>query len=62
VYYIGSAKLNLTLKEVGRLTMKQFLEMYQAYKDTFDFELMLSVTRKTYESVRREQERSMNWE
>lgn len=50
------------MKEVGRLTIKQFIDMYQDYKDTFDFELMLTLSRNTYASIKKKQEKSMNWE
>ena len=42
--------------------MKQFIELYREYKDTFDLELMLTLSRTTYEALKKKQERSMNWE
>ena len=51
----------LTDKESGRLTYRQFANLYQAYKDTFDVELCLTLTRKTYEQVKRESDKSEEW-
>lgn len=41
--------------------MKEFVALYQEYKDTFDFELMLTLTRTTYAEIKRKQERSQEW-
>lgn len=38
--------------------MKQFNKMYQAYKDTFDIELMLTLSRTTYAEIKRKQEQA----
>lgn len=35
-------------KEVGRLTLRRFRALYQAYKDTFDIETQLRVSGTTY--------------
>ena len=61
VAYICTAKLGLTLKESGRLTFKQFIEMYQAYKDTFDTELILFYTTTTYSDLKNKSEESDEW-
>ena len=47
-YFIGAAKLGLSIKEIGRLTMRTFNRLYKHYKSTFDFELYLRLARKTY--------------
>ena len=59
--YIGTAKFNLRPKEVGRLTYKQFRELYEAYKDNWDLELLLFYNRMTYEQLREKKERSEEW-
>ena len=51
----------LDKKEIGRLTIRQFLELYQAYKDTYDLELMLMLARKTYASIKEQQEAEEEW-
>lgn len=53
--------MNLSLKEVGRLTMKQFLSMYQAYKDTFDVELILTLSRTTYKELKAKSDAAEEW-
>lgn len=61
IYYTGSAKLNLSLKEVGRLTYRQFMNMLQAYRDTFDLELYLFLGRTTYKKLQDQAEKSEEW-
>ena len=50
-FFIGRAKLNLTTKEVGRLTFRMFGKLYKHYKDTFDIEMLLSKEGKTYAEI-----------
>lgn len=47
-YFVGAAKLNLTIKQIGRLTVNMFNRLYQHYKVSFDLELYLFHARKTY--------------
>ena len=61
IYYIARAKLMLDKKEIGRLTIRQFLELYQAYKDTFDTELILMLARKTYADIKKQQDAEEEW-
>ena len=61
IYYIARAKLMLDKKEIGRLTIRQFLELYQAYKDTFDIELILMLARKTYADIKKQQDAEEEW-
>lgn len=51
----------MTDKEAGRLTYKQFKELYRAYQDTFDLELLLTLSRTTYEQARNKAEKSDEW-
>ena len=51
IYFICRVKLNLTDKESGRLALCQFRDLYQAYKNTFDLELCLLLSRKTYKEI-----------
>ena len=61
IYFICRAKIKLTHKESGRLTLRQFLALYEAYRNTFDTELLLTINRKTYEAARKESEASEEW-
>jgi hypothetical protein len=61
VKYIGRAKLNLSEKEVWRLTIREFLNLYQAYKDQFDTELMLRLNRKTFAQAEGEALKAQEW-
>ena len=61
IYYIARAKLMLDKKEIGRLTIRQFLELYQAYKDTFDIELILMLAHKTYADIKKQQDAEEEW-
>ena len=51
----------MTDKETGRLTYRQFLNLYRAYQDTFDTELILTLNRMTYENLRTEAAKSEEW-
>ena len=53
--------MRLTNKEAGRLTYKQFKDLYKAYKDTFDLELLLTLSRKTYAKIEKEAEAGEEW-
>ena len=46
--FIGMRCFYLKPKETMRLTAKEFLRLYQHYKNHFDFELSLLLTRTTY--------------
>lgn len=48
-------------KESGRITYRQFANLYQAYKDNFDYELYLTLSRKTYGQIKKEAEESEEW-
>lgn len=61
IYFISRTKLGLQDKEVGRLTIKQFRELYQAYKDTFDLELSLFWSKSSYSELKKKAEASEEW-
>ena len=48
-------------KESGRLTLRQFRNLYQVYKDTFDLELILTASRTTYEALKKKAESDEEW-
>lgn len=54
--------MGLSIKEIGRLTERQFVDMYEDYKNTFDIELMLTLSRTTYAEIKRKQQRSEEFE
>jgi hypothetical protein len=53
--------LNLTEKELWRLTIREFLQLYQAYKNTFDLELTLRLSRTTYAQAEEQQMAQEEW-
>ena len=44
-----------------RLTLRQFNKEYQIYKDDFDLELLLRLTRTTYEKAKFKAQQSEEW-
>lgn len=44
-----------------RLTLNEFRKEYQTYKDDYDLELMLRVSRTTYAQAKIKQERAQEW-
>lgn len=61
IYFICRTRLNLTDKESGRITFRQFLGLYQAYKDTFDLELLLRANKITYQDLKAKSEKAEEW-
>jgi hypothetical protein len=61
IYFICRNRLNLTDKESGRITLRQFLGLYQAYKDTFDLELLLRANKVTYQELKQKSEKAEEW-
>jgi len=54
-------RLGFTYKESGRLTLRQFSNFYQHYKDNFDLELLLKASNTTYAKLRAKQLESEEW-
>lgn len=48
-------------KEVGRLTLRRFRALYQAYKDTFDIETQLRVSGTTYAKLEAQSVSDEEW-
>jgi hypothetical protein len=44
-----------------RLTLREFNREYQLYKDDYDFELMLLLTRQTYAQAKEKARQSEEW-
>ncbi len=60
-YFIGKTKLNLSLKETGRLTIRMFNRLYKCYKNTFDFESAILQGRTSYRKLELEINKSEEW-
>jgi len=60
-YLIGSTKFNLSIKEVGRLTLRMFGRFYTHYKNDFDLELKLWKSNTTYADAHKQQQQDEEW-
>lgn len=60
-WFVGKAKLNLSFKETGRLTLRMFGKLYQHYKDDHDLEMRLWKTDKTYADAHRKAQQDEEW-
>lgn len=60
-YFIGTAKLRLSMKETGRLTLTMFNRLYAHYKDTFDTEMRLKNANVTYAEAYQQAQRAEEW-
>lgn len=60
--FMGRTRLGLSSdKEVGRLTLRRFRGLYQAYKDTFDIETQLRASGSTYAKLEAKAESDEDW-
>ena len=53
--------MGFTVKEIGRMTLRKFRRYYKAYKQNFDLELLLLLSRKTYSSLEDEAADNEDW-
>lgn len=60
-YFIGRAKLNLTIKETGRLTVTMFNKLFGHYKNMFDVEMRLTASNTTYSDAFKKQQQDEEW-
>lgn len=61
-YFIGRTRLGLSSdKEVGRLTLRRFRALYQAYKDTFDIETRMMAGGSTYAKLEAQSMSDEEW-
>lgn len=60
-YFIGSAKLGLSVKEIGRLTVSMFSKLYSHYKDTWSFEMRMTNKNMTYSEAIAQAQKSQEW-
>lgn len=61
IRFIGRKKLSYTNAETMRLTLREFHQEYQLYKNDYDLELSLMLSRTTYERAKAKQQRSEEW-
>lgn len=60
-YFIGKAKLGLSFKETGRLTLTLFNKLYGHYKDDFDLEMTLRNKNTTYDAAYKKIQAEEEW-
>ena len=60
-YFIGRAKLNLSIKETGRLTLTMFYKLYKHYKNNFDTEMRLTRANMTYQEAWERSQQDEEW-
>lgn len=60
-YFIGKAKLGLTFAETGRLTIRTFNRLYRHYKNDFDLELSLKLSKTTYAQAYEKANKEEEW-
>lgn len=60
-YFIGRAKLNLSFKETGRLTLTMFYKLYSHYKNNFDLEIKLKRANMTYQEAWEKSQSDEEW-
>lgn len=60
-YFIGSKKLNLTIHQTGRLTLRMFGKLYAHYKDDHDLEMKLWKSNTTYADAHRQAQKDEEW-
>ena len=60
-WFVGKAKLNLSFKETGRLTLRMFGKLYQHYKNDYDLEMRLWKADKTYAVAHKESQQDEEW-
>lgn len=53
--------MGFTQKETGRMTVRKFTRYYKAYKQNFDMELLLFLTKKTYRKLEEESVDDEDW-
>lgn len=53
--------MGMTYREIGHLTVKKFFRLYEFYKQNFDLELSLKLSRKLYREIDEESIDSEDW-
>ena len=60
-YYISRAKLGLTHKEAGRITLTLFNRLYKQYQHTWGLEMRMTQVNMTYEDLHARQMKDEEW-
>ena len=60
-YFIGKAKLGLSFKETGRLTLTMFNKLYGHYKTVWSIEMRLTQANMTYEEAFIKSQQDEEW-
>lgn len=60
-YFIGKAKLNLSFKETGRLTLTTFNKFFGHYKSLWSMEMRLTQANMTYEEAYNKSQQDEEW-
>ncbi len=55
---MGHTLLGYAEKEIGRMTVRKFLKLYEHYKLNFDLELKMRSSGTTYEQLEKLQEKN----
>ena len=60
-YFIGRAKLGLSFKETGKLTLTMFYKLYGHYKDNWGMEMKLAKANMTYQEAWDKSQQEEEW-
>lgn len=60
--YFCLSKLNMTFRECGRITIKEYYKYHRAYEDLFDTELILQASHTTYAKLHNRDEEIGAWD
>jgi len=58
---VGRKLLGFTEKEVGRMTIRKFMKLYDHYKNNFDLEMVLQAKGVTYAGLAERQIQDEEW-
>lgn len=58
---MGKAVLHYTEKEIGRMTLRKFMKLYEQYKKHFDLEMQLRAKGVTYAKLAELQMQEEEW-
>lgn len=60
-YIVGVKNLNLSYKQVGRLTLRLFNKLHQQYKNLFDLEMHLYKSGTSYAQLKAKAQQNQFW-
>ena len=60
-YFVGCAKLGLSQKEVGRLTVSMFSKLYNHYKNIWSYEMRMFRSGLTYSEALAKAQQEQEW-